>query len=132
MDDLDANPNHPDAMDVDEHQPIASTTSITKTVKHKTPGNHTTKSPLQPEREPEELEPEKINALFEKYYLHQLATEYADELDALRSADDFTDASLPVLMTALKQGIELFEEREKMGVVSYLHQCQHQHQDLQY
>ncbi|KAI9833849.1 MAG: hypothetical protein M1826_006372 [Phylliscum demangeonii] len=58
-----------------------------------------------------------IQERFEKYYLRKITSEYADELDALRSADDFVDPSLSVLMDALKQGVETFSMAEKRLIV---------------
>jgi hypothetical protein len=60
---------------------------------------------------------EKVHEAFEAYYLRQITAEFADELDALRAADDFGDAALPVLITALKQGTHAFSLQEKRAVV---------------
>lgn len=47
-----------------------------------------------------------------------MTSELADDLDALRRADDFTEASLPILVTALKQGTDLFSLDEKKAVIA--------------
>ena len=64
-----------------------------------------------------EEEEDDIDQAFEKHYLRQLTAEYADELDGLRAGDDFSDASLPILMTALRQGTDLFSREEKKVIV---------------
>lgn len=56
---------------------------------------------------------------FESFYLQQVTTEFADDLDKIRNASDFGEKSLSVLIAALKQGTSIYtkEERRKvMGV----------------
>lgn len=64
-------------------------------------------------------EEQHIREAFERYYLRKIADEFSDDLDALRSADDFTgdEASLAMLMTALKQGVDGFSLAEQRVVV---------------
>ena len=50
---------------------------------------------------------------FESLYLQQATREFADDLDKLRKAGDFTDHSVPILIDALRQGAKLFTEEEK-------------------
>ena len=54
---------------------------------------------------------------FEDFYLTQATKEFANDLDKLRSAGDFKDSSVPILIDALKQGKACFSktEREKIG-----------------
>ncbi|KAF2717842.1 hypothetical protein K431DRAFT_315414 [Polychaeton citri CBS 116435] len=54
---------------------------------------------------------------FEAYYLQQLTKEFANDLDKLRSAGDFREQSLGVLIAALNQGTACFskEERARIG-----------------
>ena len=60
---------------------------------------------------------EEVNEAFEELYLQRMTTEFADDLDTLRRADDFADASVPILITALKQGTDVFSLEEKRAVV---------------
>ena len=50
---------------------------------------------------------------FEALYLQQVTREFADDIDKLRKAGDFTDSSVPILVDALKQGALLFDEEER-------------------
>ncbi|KAI9830611.1 MAG: hypothetical protein M1838_005783, partial [Thelocarpon superellum] len=59
-----------------------------------------------------------VEAAFQKYYLRKVTAEYADDIDTLRSADDFTDASLLVLVNALQQGSSIFSLQEKRQVLA--------------
>ena len=48
---------------------------------------------------------------FESLYLRQMTKEFADDIDAVRQAPDFHgQASLDVLVAALKQGVEVYPE----------------------
>ncbi|KAI9788646.1 MAG: hypothetical protein M1816_006792 [Peltula sp. TS41687] len=67
-----------------------------------------------PSRKPND---EQIREAFQSYYLRKITAELSDELDSLRSAQDFTDASLPMLMAALKQGVDCFSMVEQKAVV---------------
>lgn len=54
---------------------------------------------------------------FESFYLRQLTSEVAEDLDKIRSAGDFSDAaSLGLLVSALKQGGACFSREERLGV----------------
>lgn len=51
----------------------------------------------------------------------QLITgEFGEELNAIRQAKDFNDRSLPMLVRALKQGVNIFGEEEKRAVLEGL------------
>lgn len=54
---------------------------------------------------------------FDDFYLKQATKEFANDLDKLRSAGDFKEGSVPVLIAALKQGRACFtaEERTRVG-----------------
>ena len=55
---------------------------------------------------------------FESFYLRQAAKEFSDDLDKLRSANDFKgQSSVELLVGALKQGGACFtkEERNRVG-----------------
>jgi ribosome assembly protein 3 len=49
--------------------------------------------------------------------MQHLTAELAEDLDALRTADDFHDAALPILVHALKQGTAVFSEADMRRVV---------------
>lgn len=53
---------------------------------------------------------------FEEFYLRQAAQEFANDLDKLRSAGDFSAKSVPMLIAALKQGTACFGAEEKARV----------------
>ncbi|KAF2211174.1 hypothetical protein CERZMDRAFT_98905 [Cercospora zeae-maydis SCOH1-5] len=57
---------------------------------------------------------------FEEFYLRQVTKEFANDLDRLRSAGDFNAKSLPLLISALKQGTACFSNDEKRKVVESL------------
>lgn len=46
-----------------------------------------------------------------------MTTEFEDDLDALRKADDFKDDALGILIGALSQGTGLFSVEEKRRIV---------------
>lgn len=45
---------------------------------------------------------------FHDYYMKLVTTEFADDLDKLRKANDFNEKSLGVLINTLKQGSHVF------------------------
>ena len=53
---------------------------------------------------------------FESSYMKMVTAEFADDIDRLRNAPDFTAQSVPVLIQALKQCSKCFsnDEKEKM------------------
>lgn len=55
---------------------------------------------------------------FDAWYLRQVTAQYANDLDKVRGAADFKDASVPMLVEALKQGARAFGEEEKKAVMS--------------
>ncbi|KAL8893117.1 MAG: hypothetical protein Q9215_000122 [Flavoplaca cf. flavocitrina] len=59
--------------------------------------------------------PEEID--FETFYLKQVTTEFADDLDKLRNASDFTEKSMPVLIDALKGTARMYSDEEKADVM---------------
>ncbi|KAL9018552.1 MAG: hypothetical protein Q9185_004154 [Variospora sp. 1 TL-2023] len=54
---------------------------------------------------------------FESFYLKQVTTEFADDLDKLRNASDFTEKSVPILIDALKATAGMYSEGDKMKVM---------------
>jgi ribosome assembly protein 3 len=55
---------------------------------------------------------------FSALYLRKIAAEVADDLDKVRTAQDFKANSVPMLIHALKQGESVFSVEEKRRVVS--------------
>lgn len=56
-------------------------------------------------------------ASFKRYYMQKLASEFGEDLDQIRNAEDFSNASLPVLVAALEQGVALFTADEQQRVL---------------
>lgn len=54
---------------------------------------------------------------FSSYYLRKVTMELEEDLDKIRSAGDFTDSSLPILITALRQGEAVFSHEEKQRIM---------------
>ena len=63
---------------------------------------------------PQPVDPEKA---FEDFCLRQATKEFANDLDKLRSASDFREGSVLLLIKGLKQGTACFgrQERERVG-----------------
>lgn len=59
----------------------------------------------------------KVDEDFNAIYIRKITTELADDLDKVRSAQDFKANSIPMLIHALKQGESLFNAEEKRRVV---------------
>lgn len=54
---------------------------------------------------------------FESFYLKQITAEFADDLDKLRNAPDFSEKSVPILIDALKAAARNYSEEEKSKVM---------------
>ncbi|RKF72027.1 putative ribosome assembly protein 3 protein [Golovinomyces cichoracearum] len=67
--------------------------------------------------EPKPITDEEISATFSKIYQHMVTTEFSNDIELLRSADDFNDSSIPILINALQQGTSLFTIEEQRRVV---------------
>lgn len=59
-----------------------------------------------------DLQDPQAAARFEEYYMHLITAEFGDDLDSLRQSKDFSEKSLPMLVRALKQGVNIFEPEE--------------------
>ncbi|KAF2667045.1 hypothetical protein BT63DRAFT_458005 [Microthyrium microscopicum] len=57
------------------------------------------------------------NSDFDAFYLRKVTMELQEDLDKIRSAVDFKDSSLPILISALQQGSSLFSEAEKSRIM---------------
>ena len=80
--------------------------------------------PAKPETGPET---ERDKAAFTSYYLQRATREFAEDLDAVRAADDFSSSSgggggggaaLRTLVGSLTQGVEMFSPAERRRVVA--------------
>ena len=58
-----------------------------------------------------------VTAAFTKFYLQRATTEFSEDLDRLRGADDFKDDALPLLISALQKGTSLFSIEEQRRIV---------------
>lgn len=58
-----------------------------------------------------------MTAAFTKFYMQRATTEFSEDLDRLRGADDFRDDALPLLINALQQGTFLFSIEEQKRIV---------------
>ena len=54
---------------------------------------------------------------FESYYMKRVTAEFADDIDKLRHAPDFSEQTVPVLIEGLRQGSKGFSEEEKERVM---------------
>lgn len=57
--------------------------------------------------------PATVPETFGSFYLRKVTLELQDDLDKVRSAGDFNQASLSTLITALQQGESTFSQTEK-------------------
>ena len=53
---------------------------------------------------------------FTSYYLRQLTSEFSTDLDKLRTAADFNDRSVEILVEALKQGRSCFDKEQRLVI----------------
>ncbi|OTA89317.1 hypothetical protein M434DRAFT_398653 [Hypoxylon sp. CO27-5] len=58
-----------------------------------------------------------ISQEFTSYYLQQSTKEFAEDLDKIRSADDFKGDAVPMLIKSLQQGTTLFSSADQKRVV---------------
>lgn len=72
-------------------------------------------SPQSPQ-ERQEQRPKNSEQAFEEFYLKQATKEFANDIDKLRSAPDFNERHIPVLIRALRQGTASFGKEERMRV----------------
>ena len=53
----------------------------------------------------------------ESYYMKQITAEFADDIDKLRNAPDFSERSVPILIQALKQCSKGFNDEDKEKIM---------------
>lgn len=61
-----------------------------------------------------------LNDLFEQHYMNMVAEEFEDELDELRKDASFDPQAMPLLVAALKKGVNIFSSEEKQKVLDNL------------
>ncbi|KAI0551896.1 ribosome-assembly protein 3-domain-containing protein [Xylaria curta] len=54
---------------------------------------------------------------FTSYYLQQSTKEFAEDLDKIRSADDFKTDALPMLIRSLQQGTSMFSAADQRRII---------------
>ena len=72
----------------------------------------TNSSQKQPRKTDKEVESE-----FTSYYLQRATQEFSEDLDKMRTADDFKADAIQVLVEALQQGTAMFSPEEQRRVV---------------
>lgn len=75
-------------------------------------GSGQTSPPAQYEMQ----KPKDPEQTFEEFYLKQATKEFANDIDKLRSAPDFNERHVPILVQALKQGTACFSKEEKQRI----------------
>ncbi|KAI9773467.1 MAG: hypothetical protein M1840_007684 [Geoglossum simile] len=70
------------------------------------------------EQETESLPNDPHVRTYETYYLRRATAELAGDLDKVRSADDFTDKSVAILIDAVRQGVTAIPLGERRKVAT--------------
>jgi ribosome assembly protein 3 len=63
-------------------------------------------------------EKQQDKAAFDAYYLQRATSELADDLNKVRSADDFKADSIPALVRALQQGFVQFSPSDRERILA--------------
>lgn len=58
------------------------------------------------------------NEEFQQFYMKLVTTEFGDDLEALRKSKGFNNNSLPILVEALKQGVNVFDADVQKQILS--------------
>lgn len=58
-----------------------------------------------------------VEAAFAQFYMQRATAEFADDLERLRTSDDFKDKAVPMLIAALRGGTAMFSTEEKKRIV---------------
>ena len=66
--------------------------------------------------QPQPQKPRDPEQAFEDFYLKQATKEFANDIDKLRSAPDFNERNVPILIQALRQGTACFAEGERRKI----------------
>ncbi len=67
---------------------------------------------------PPQKSDQEVAAEFTSYYLQRATTEFAEDLDKVRAADDFKNDALQILVGALQQGTAMFSPEEQRRIVT--------------
>lgn len=59
-----------------------------------------------------------VSSAFTSYYLQRATTEFAEDLDKTRTADDFKNDAVPMLVNALSQGTSMFSPADQRRIVT--------------
>ena len=60
---------------------------------------------------------QEVSSEFTSYYLQRATKEFAEDLDKVRTADDFKNDAIHLLVNALQQGTALFSPEEQRRIV---------------
>lgn len=63
------------------------------------------------------LPADSANPEFQKFYMNLVTTEFGKDMDELRTGDSFNGNTLGLLVDALKQGVNVFDEKVQKEVV---------------
>ena len=102
--------DQPEASQTKENDPRSSQTDAS-------PPNEKNEKKIDPESNSTEEAPPGEKFTFDEWYMKQLTARFADDLDALRQSEDFTDDSVPMLIECLQQCAEVHTEEEKRIVM---------------
>lgn len=73
---------------------------------------------LQKEETAETEEDKAKQQKFNEYYLTLMTTGFGEDLNAVRSSKDFTPTSMPIIIRALKEGINMFDKEQRDLILS--------------
>lgn len=65
---------------------------------------------------------------FSRLYMETLTEEFSADLDKLRKSKDFTEPSLPLLVKALKEGVNIFSDSQRQAVLEKARQQNQQNE----
>lgn len=91
---------HLDDIEIDDEDSTTTTTTTTTTTK-----------PVFPPQL--QMSSNTTDDEFNKFYMQLLTSEFAQDLDLLRASNDFGQPSLPLLIDALKQGVNIFDPDQR-------------------
>lgn len=65
-----------------------------------------------------QMSDEEVSAAFTSFYLQRATQEFSEDLDKIRSVDDFRNDAIPVLINALSQGTSMFSPADQRRIVT--------------
>lgn len=69
------------------------------------------------DRREKQMSDAEVSTAFTSFYLQRATKEFAEDLDKIRSADDFKNDAIPVLINALSQGTSMFSPADQRRIV---------------